>query len=79
MFCYLLIFLYDDCLCCDFSLALGAGAVEFVICHAEVQIVFAEEKKIGEVLYFLVLVGTFLFPAFCITIQYFASDFKLPV
>ncbi|KAJ6832722.1 long chain acyl-CoA synthetase 4-like [Iris pallida] len=29
---------------------LGAGAIEFVICHAEVQIVFVEEKKIGEVL-----------------------------
>jgi len=31
-------------------LGLGAGAVEFVICHAEVEIVFVEEKKIGEVL-----------------------------
>ncbi|KAG2677053.1 hypothetical protein I3843_12G082900 [Carya illinoinensis] len=29
---------------------LGAGAVEFVICHAEVSIAFAEEKKIPEVL-----------------------------
>ncbi|KAK1381668.1 Long-chain-fatty-acid--CoA ligase [Heracleum sosnowskyi] len=28
---------------------LGASAVEFVICHAEVSIVFAEEKKIPEV------------------------------
>ncbi|KAL1806035.1 hypothetical protein DCAR_0831783 [Daucus carota subsp. sativus] len=28
---------------------LGADAVEFVICHAEVSIVFAEEKKISEV------------------------------
>ncbi|KAK1378141.1 Long-chain-fatty-acid--CoA ligase [Heracleum sosnowskyi] len=28
---------------------LGAEAVEFVICHAEVSIVFAEEKKIPEV------------------------------
>lgn len=27
----------------------GADAVEFVICHAEVPIVFAEEKKIPEV------------------------------
>ena len=27
----------------------GADAVEFVICHAEVSIVFAEEKKISEV------------------------------
>jgi len=30
--------------------ALGAGAVEFVLCHAEVEIVFVEENKIGEVL-----------------------------
>ncbi|XP_043688068.1 long chain acyl-CoA synthetase 4-like [Telopea speciosissima] len=29
---------------------LGAGAVEYIICHAEVSIVFAEEKKIPEVL-----------------------------
>ncbi|KAJ6842151.1 long chain acyl-CoA synthetase 4-like [Iris pallida] len=29
---------------------LGAGAIEFVICHAEVEIVFVEEKKIGELL-----------------------------
>ncbi|PKA64426.1 Long chain acyl-CoA synthetase 4 [Apostasia shenzhenica] len=29
---------------------LGAGAVEFVLCHAEVEIVFVEETKIGEVL-----------------------------
>uniref|UniRef100_A0A5B6Z3F2 Long-chain-fatty-acid--CoA ligase n=1 Tax=Davidia involucrata TaxID=16924 RepID=A0A5B6Z3F2_DAVIN len=29
---------------------LGAGAVEFVICHAEVTIAFVEEKKIPEVL-----------------------------
>ncbi|XP_061374116.1 long chain acyl-CoA synthetase 4 [Gastrolobium bilobum] len=29
---------------------LGAGAVEFVICHAEVSIAFAEEKKIPELL-----------------------------
>ncbi|OAY82753.1 Long chain acyl-CoA synthetase 4, partial [Ananas comosus] len=29
---------------------LGAGAVEFILCHAEVQIAFVEEKKIGEVL-----------------------------
>ncbi|KAJ9706173.1 hypothetical protein PVL29_001633 [Vitis rotundifolia] len=29
---------------------LGAGAVEFIICHAEVSIVFVEEKKIPEVL-----------------------------
>ncbi|XP_077226588.1 long chain acyl-CoA synthetase 4-like [Tasmannia lanceolata] len=29
---------------------LGAGAVEYIICHAEVSIVFVEEKKIHEVL-----------------------------
>jgi long-chain acyl-CoA synthetase len=29
---------------------LGAGAVEFILCHAEVEIAFIEEKKIGEVL-----------------------------
>ncbi|KAM7525868.1 hypothetical protein LguiA_015770 [Lonicera macranthoides] len=29
---------------------LGAGAVEFIICHAEVTIVFVEEKKLPEVL-----------------------------
>ncbi|XP_059662215.1 long chain acyl-CoA synthetase 4-like [Cornus florida] len=29
---------------------LGAGAVEFIICHAEITIVFVEEKKISEVL-----------------------------
>ncbi|XP_027362151.1 long chain acyl-CoA synthetase 4-like isoform X2 [Abrus precatorius] len=29
---------------------LGAGAVEFIICHAEVSIAFAEEKKIAELL-----------------------------
>ncbi|XP_072981124.1 long chain acyl-CoA synthetase 4-like [Typha angustifolia] len=29
---------------------LGAGAVEFIICHAEVQIAFVDEKKIVEVL-----------------------------
>ncbi|MBA0768788.1 hypothetical protein Gotri_017568, partial [Gossypium trilobum] len=28
---------------------LGAGAVEFIICHAEVSIAFVEEKKIAEV------------------------------
>lgn len=27
----------------------GAGAVEFIICHAEVSIAFIEEKKIAEV------------------------------
>ncbi|KAJ4954866.1 hypothetical protein NE237_011649 [Protea cynaroides] len=29
---------------------LGAGAVEYIICHAEISIVFTEEKKIPEVL-----------------------------
>lgn len=29
---------------------LGAGAVEFIICHAEISIAFVEEKKIPEVL-----------------------------
>ncbi|GJN00872.1 hypothetical protein PR202_ga18094 [Eleusine coracana subsp. coracana] len=29
---------------------LGAGAIEFIICHAEISIVFVEEKKIGELL-----------------------------
>lgn len=29
---------------------LGAGAVEFIICHSELSIVFVEEKKIPEVL-----------------------------
>lgn len=28
----------------------GAGAVEFIICHAEVKIAFVEEKKIPEVI-----------------------------
>ena len=28
---------------------LGAGAVEFIINHSEVSIVFSEEKKISEV------------------------------
>lgn len=28
---------------------LGAGAVEFIICHAEVSLAFVEEKKIPEV------------------------------
>lgn len=30
----------------------GAGAVKFIICHAEVSIAFVEEKKIVEVLIF---------------------------
>ncbi|KAJ1685345.1 hypothetical protein LUZ63_016735 [Rhynchospora breviuscula] len=29
---------------------LGAGAVEFILCHAEVEIAFAEETKVGELL-----------------------------
>ncbi|KAM7511903.1 hypothetical protein LguiB_010778 [Lonicera macranthoides] len=29
---------------------LGAGAVEYIICHAEISIAFGEEKKISEVL-----------------------------
>ncbi|XP_024169904.2 long chain acyl-CoA synthetase 4 [Rosa chinensis] len=29
---------------------LGAGAVEFIICHAEVPLAFVEEKKISELL-----------------------------
>jgi len=32
------------------SYDIGAGAIEFIICHAEVSIAFAEEKKIPEVL-----------------------------
>lgn len=33
----------------SFSVVVGAGAVEFILCHAEVEIAFIEEKKIGEV------------------------------
>ncbi|KAG8375103.1 hypothetical protein BUALT_Bualt10G0065500 [Buddleja alternifolia] len=29
---------------------LGAGAIEFIICHAEVELAFVEEKKISELL-----------------------------
>jgi len=29
---------------------LGAGAIEFILCHAEVEIAFAEEKKVEELL-----------------------------
>lgn len=32
-----------------FFVRVGAGAVEFIICHAEVTIAFIEEKKIPEV------------------------------
>lgn len=28
---------------------LGAGAVEFIICHAEISVAFVEEKKLPEV------------------------------
>jgi hypothetical protein len=28
---------------------IGAGAIEFILCHAEVEIAFVEEKKIEEV------------------------------
>ncbi len=28
-------------------MVVGAGAVEFILCHAEVEIAFIEEKKIG--------------------------------
>lgn len=30
-------------------MASGAGAVEYIICHAEVSVAFAEETKIFEV------------------------------
>ncbi|KAG6471238.1 hypothetical protein ZIOFF_072347 [Zingiber officinale] len=39
---------------------LGAGAVEFILCHAEVQIAFVEEKKIAEVLKTLHVSSQFL-------------------
>jgi predicted peroxiredoxin len=32
-----------------FSDCIGAGAIEFILCHAEVEIAFVEEKKIAEV------------------------------
>ena len=32
------------------SYDIGAGAIEFIICHSEISIAFAEEKKIPEVL-----------------------------
>ncbi|KAI5383451.1 long chain acyl-CoA synthetase 4 [Lathyrus oleraceus] len=37
-------------LCVPLYDTLGAGAVEFIICHAEVSIAFVEEKKIPELL-----------------------------
>ncbi|KAL3499226.1 hypothetical protein ACH5RR_038319 [Cinchona calisaya] len=36
--------------CVPLNDTLGAGAVEFIICHAEVTITFVEEKKIPELL-----------------------------
>ena len=33
----------------DDALSVGAGAIEFILCHAEVEIAFAEEKKVAEV------------------------------
>lgn len=33
-------------------MASGAGAVEYIICHAEISIVFVEETKISEVVNF---------------------------
>lgn len=35
---------------------LGADAVEFMICHAEIAIVFVEEKKIQEVQMFHIII-----------------------
>ncbi|PHU09714.1 Long chain acyl-CoA synthetase 5 [Capsicum chinense] len=39
---------------------LGAGAVEYIICHAEVSVAFAEETKISEVLKAFPNAGKFL-------------------
>jgi len=39
---------------------LGAGAVEFIICHAEVRIAFVEEKKIPELLKTFPAAGEYL-------------------
>jgi long-chain acyl-CoA synthetase len=65
--------------CCHLpstSMAVGAGAVEFVLCHAEVQIAFVEEKKIGEVFSFTV---TFYdFSTLVSTVKIIAS-YKLPL
>lgn len=36
-------------LCIKYALDAGAGAVEFILCHAEVEIAFTEEKKIEQV------------------------------
>jgi len=36
----------------EHNLFVGAGAVEFILCHAEVEIAFAEEKKIELVWFF---------------------------
>ncbi|KAG0452152.1 hypothetical protein HPP92_025827 [Vanilla planifolia] len=40
--------------------SLGAGAVEFIICHAEVQLAFVEEKKIAELMKSFPTVAKFL-------------------
>ncbi|KAK1419153.1 hypothetical protein QVD17_28312 [Tagetes erecta] len=40
--------------------SLGAGAVEFIICHAEVTLAFVEEKKIPELLKSLPKAGEYL-------------------
>jgi hypothetical protein len=34
----------------SFSFCPGANAVEFITCHAEIQIAFVEERKIAEVM-----------------------------
>jgi len=39
----------------EHNLFVGAGAVEFILCHAEVEIAFAEEKKIELVWCFTLL------------------------
>ena len=36
------------------ALSVGAGAIEFILCHAEVEIAFAEEKKVDEVCFFII-------------------------
>lgn len=38
-----------ECLSVENFWFTGAGAVEYIICHAEVSIAFVEEKKISEV------------------------------
>ncbi|XP_071715638.1 long chain acyl-CoA synthetase 4-like isoform X1 [Rutidosis leptorrhynchoides] len=39
---------------------LGAGAVKYIICHAEISIIFAEEDKVSEVLKTFPDTGTYL-------------------